>query len=66
MVQGRYLDIVQASSRYTVDVLTGIKLEVVMQDQVEMEIRVGSEVSVMDSEVGVRVDSEASGIENNL
>ena len=66
MVRGRYLDIVQASGGYAVDVLTGIKLEVVMQDQAEMEIRVGSEVSVMDLEVGVRVDSEASVIEDNL
>jgi len=48
VVQNRHPDIVQASSSYAVDVLTEIKLDMVMQDQAEVEERMGSEVSVIE------------------
>ena len=48
VVRDRCPDIVQASGGYAVDVLIEIKPERVMQDQAEVEERMGSEVSVME------------------
>jgi len=47
-VRDRHPDIVQASDGYAVDVLTELKPDAVMQDQAEVEERMGSEVSVME------------------
>ena len=53
VVQDRCPDIVQASGGYAVDVLTGMKLEVAMQVQADGEVRVGSEVLVMEDYLAV-------------
>ena len=53
VVQDRCPDIVQASGGYAVDVLTGMKLEVAKQVQVDGEVRVGSEVLVMEDDLAV-------------
>ena len=47
VVQDRYPDIEQASGGYAVDVPTKIKLDAVMEDEVEEEPRVDSGVLVM-------------------
>ena len=51
MVQGRCPDIVQASSSYAVDVLTEIRPDTVMQDWVEVEEGMGSEVSLREEDL---------------
>jgi hypothetical protein len=43
VVWERCPDIMQASDRYTVDIQTEIMLDVVIQDEVEVEVRVNSE-----------------------
>jgi len=48
VVQDRCPDIMQASSGYAVGILTEMEPDTVMQDQVEVEERMGSEVSVME------------------
>jgi hypothetical protein len=47
VVQDRCPDIMQAISGYTVDVQTEINLDMVMQDDVEVEVRVNSEGPVI-------------------
>ena len=51
MVQDRRPDIVQASGGYAVDVLTEIRPDAVMQDQVEVEEGMGSEVSLREEDL---------------
>lgn len=48
VLRDKYLDIEQVSGGYAVDVLTEIKLVVVMKDGVEEEVMVDSGVLVMD------------------
>ena len=58
VVRDRCPDIVQASGSYAVDVLTEIKLDVVIQDQAEVEERMGSEVSVMEDGLAAALSEE--------
>ena len=51
MVQDRCPDIVQASSSFTVDVLTEIRPDMVMQNQVEVEEGMGSGVSLREEDL---------------
>jgi len=53
VVWDRCPDIIQASGSYAVGVLTEMEPDTVMQDQAEVEKRMGSEVSVMEDGLAV-------------